>query len=448
MSKTYALQAEAREPAGKGAARSVRRDSKIPAVIYGDKKEPVSIMLDSNTLNLEYRKGHMFTNICTLSVAGADHQVLARDLQICPLKGVVLHADFLRVTPRTMIHVSVPVHVINEDMSPGLTLNKGLLNIGYHELEVICQATNIPEVIEIDLAGKNIGDSIHMQDLTLPEGTKPASNRNLDAGFHRRTAPYRGRGSRGGRGCSRCRCSGTSRQKITIRHGARCLFAFTAGAPVSCRRSCVLWLALTHVVMAAESRPDMWLIAGLGNPGGEYERHRHNIGFMATEALAAHYGLPQFRVKFNGLISEGRIGAQKVVLLKPQTFMNDSGLSVGQTAKFYKILPNHILALHDELDIPAGTVKVKQGGGHAGHNGLRSLDSHLGQQDYWRVRLGIGHPGGKAEVHNYVLGDFAKSELPQVEAMVKSVVAHIGLLLDGRGSAFTGKVVADMAPPV
>ena len=179
MSKTYALLAEAREPAGKGAARSVRREGKIPAVIYGDKKEPVSIMLDSNTLNLEYRKGHMFTNICTLSVGGADHQVLARDLQICPLKGVVEHADFLRITPRTMIHVSVPVHFINEDKAPGMILNKGVLHIGYHDLEVICQATNIPEVIEVDLSGKQIGDSIHLQDLKLPEGTKPASNRNL-----------------------------------------------------------------------------------------------------------------------------------------------------------------------------------------------------------------------------------------------------------------------------
>lgn len=179
MSKNYALQAEAREPAGKGAARSVRRAGKIPAVIYGDKKDPVSITLDSNTLNLEYRKGHMFTNVCTLSVGGADHQVLARDLQICPLKGTVEHADFLRVTPRTMIHVSVPVHFINEDQCPGLTLNKGVLHIGYHDLEIVCQAVNIPEVIEVDLAGRNIGDAIHINDLKLPEGAKPASTRNL-----------------------------------------------------------------------------------------------------------------------------------------------------------------------------------------------------------------------------------------------------------------------------
>ncbi len=179
MSKTYKLTAEAREPGGKGAARQLRRDNKVPAVIYGDHKEPVSIILSSKDINLEYNKGHMFTNICNLAVAGADHLVLARDVQLDPVRDVVLHVDFLRVTPRTMIHVKVPVHFINEEDCPGLTMNKGVLNIGYHDLEIVCQATNIPEAIEVDLTGKDIDDSIHIQDLKLPEGVKPASSRNL-----------------------------------------------------------------------------------------------------------------------------------------------------------------------------------------------------------------------------------------------------------------------------
>lgn len=188
----------------------------------------------------------------------------------------------------------------------------------------------------------------------------------------------------------------------------------------------------------------MWLVVGLGNPGEKYRTNRHNIGFMAADAIAEAYGFPAFRAKFQGALSEGRIGAQKVVLLKPQTYMNESGLSVVQAAKFYKILPNRIVALHDELDVAAGKLKVKQGGGHAGHNGLRSLDSHLGQQDYWRVRLGIGHPGDKDKVHGHVLSDFAKSEAGWVAAMTKAVAAHIGVLLDGKDNLFANKVAADM----
>jgi large subunit ribosomal protein L25 len=179
MSKTYALKAEVREPAGKGAARSHRRNNKVPAVIYGDNKEPVSIILENKDINLEYRKGHMSTNLCNLSVGGADLLVLARDVQLDPVKDFVLHVDFLRVTPRTMIHVQVPLHFINQDKSLGLTQNKGVLNIGYHDLEIVCQATNIPESIEVDLAGKDIDDAIHINDLKLPEGAKPASGRNL-----------------------------------------------------------------------------------------------------------------------------------------------------------------------------------------------------------------------------------------------------------------------------
>jgi large subunit ribosomal protein L25 len=179
MSKTYSLKADQREAGGKGAARAVRRDHKVPAVIYGDKKEPVSIALSSKDINLEYNKGHMFTNICNLNVGGTDHLVLARDVQLDPVRDVVLHVDFLRVTPRTMIHVKVPVHYINEEDCPGLTINKGVLNVGYHDLEIVCQATSIPEAIEVDLSGKDIGDSVHIQDLKLPAGVKPASNRNL-----------------------------------------------------------------------------------------------------------------------------------------------------------------------------------------------------------------------------------------------------------------------------
>ncbi len=179
MSKTYALKAETRNGTGKGAARAARRENKVPAVIYGDKKEPVSIVLPAKEINLEYRKGHMYTNLCNLGVDGKDHLVLARDVQVDPIKETVLHVDFLRVTAKTNIHVRVPVHFLNEDKCPGLTMHKGVLNIAHHEIEMICQATNIPEAIEIDLAGKEIGDAIHAQDVKFPAGAKPADTRNF-----------------------------------------------------------------------------------------------------------------------------------------------------------------------------------------------------------------------------------------------------------------------------
>lgn len=188
----------------------------------------------------------------------------------------------------------------------------------------------------------------------------------------------------------------------------------------------------------------MWLLVGLGNPGDKYARHRHNIGFMAIDAIAAEYGFSSFRAKFQGLLSEGRIGDHKVALLKPQTYMNNSGMSVGKAAAFYKIDTARIVVFHDELALAPGKFRVKIGGGHAGHNGLRSVDSHLKSQDYFRVRMGIGHPGDKNRVSGYVLSDFAKADMDWVTAMNDGVARHVGLLLDGRENDFMSKVASNL----
>ena len=172
MSKNYALKAEARESVGKGAARSLRREGKTPAVIYGDKKEPVKITLDTNTVNVEYHKAHMFTTLCDLEVGSDNYLVLARDVQTHPVTDVVEHIDFLRVTKKTKIAVDVPVNFINEEQSPGLE-DKGILNVVRYAIEIRCSATNIPESIDVDLAGKEQGDSVNVSDATLPEGAKP-----------------------------------------------------------------------------------------------------------------------------------------------------------------------------------------------------------------------------------------------------------------------------------
>lgn len=173
MSKNYALKAEARECAGKGAARALRREDKVPAVIYGDGKEPVTIALPSKELNMQYNTGTMFTTLCDLQVEGGDkHLVLARDVQEHVIMGTVQHVDFLRVTPKTKIAVNVPVNFINEDKCPGL-INKGVMNVIRFEVELVCQATNIPDNIDVDMTPFEIGDSIKISDVKLPEGAKP-----------------------------------------------------------------------------------------------------------------------------------------------------------------------------------------------------------------------------------------------------------------------------------
>lgn len=187
----------------------------------------------------------------------------------------------------------------------------------------------------------------------------------------------------------------------------------------------------------------MLLFVGLGNTGKAFAGHRHNAGFMAVDAIAHAYRAPAFRSRFQGLASEIVIEGERVILLKPQTYMNESGRSAGEAARFYKIDLSHIVVFHDELDLPPGKVRVKRGGGNAGHNGLRSLTDHLGN-DYRRVRIGIGHPGDRALVHGYVLSDFGKDELPWVQALSCAVSAHAGLLAKGKDEEFQRKVHLDM----
>lgn len=190
----------------------------------------------------------------------------------------------------------------------------------------------------------------------------------------------------------------------------------------------------------------MWFLVGLGNPGDQYSRNRHNIGFMVIDAIAEKYAFPPFRAKFQGLLSEGRIAGQKVALFKPQTYMNNSGQAVKAAEKFFKLETGRIVVFHDELDLPPGKVRTKQGGGHAGHNGLRSLDAHLGTPDYWRVRMGIGHPGDRGRVHGYVLKDFAKAEEGWLRDLLDACAAHVDFVLKDDMNGFMSKVALAVRP--
>lgn len=183
----------------------------------------------------------------------------------------------------------------------------------------------------------------------------------------------------------------------------------------------------------------MHLIVGLGNPGKEYEATRHNIGFMAVDRLAEENRFPSFSSKHKALCAKGELAGKPCLLMKPQTFMNLSGNAVGEAARFYQIPLAHIIVLHDELDLPSAKLRVKTGGGAGGHNGLKSIDQHLGQ-DYVRVRLGIGHPGGRADVSNYVLSPFSKTEWKLQEPFINAVAEAFHFLLEGAPDKFMNRV--------
>ncbi|MEX0351459.1 MAG: aminoacyl-tRNA hydrolase [Paracoccaceae bacterium] len=190
----------------------------------------------------------------------------------------------------------------------------------------------------------------------------------------------------------------------------------------------------------------MKLFVGLGNPGGKYARHRHNIGFMALDQIAADHGFGPWKSKFQGQIAEGRLGGEKILLLKPETFMNRSGQSVGEAMRFYKLKSTDVTVFHDELDLAPGKVRVKAGGGHAGHNGLRSIHDHIGAA-YDRVRLGIGHPGRKELVSGYVLHDFAKADESWLDDVLRGVSDGAAQLAAGDGGRFMNAVALRTAPP-
>jgi len=190
----------------------------------------------------------------------------------------------------------------------------------------------------------------------------------------------------------------------------------------------------------------MLLLVGLGNPGPGYAKHRHNIGYMALDAIAGHFGFGPFRAKFQGRAAEGEIAGHRVLALKPETFMNESGRAVAAAARYHKIPPEDVIVLHDEIDLACGKVRVKRGGGHAGHNGLRSIHAHLGP-DYARVRLGIGHPGDKDKVTGHVLRNFAKADTAWVAPLLDALGEHAALLVEGRDSDFMSKVAQAVSPP-
>jgi PTH1 family peptidyl-tRNA hydrolase len=188
------------------------------------------------------------------------------------------------------------------------------------------------------------------------------------------------------------------------------------------------------------------LFVGLGNPGSDYAKNRHNIGFMAVDEIVHRYSFAPFRSKFQGQLCEGKIAGQKVLILKPTTYMNESGKAVQAAMAFYKLPIQDIIVFHDEMDLVAGKIRMKTGGGHAGHNGVRSIQSHIGS-GFQRVRLGVGHPGDKEKVVGHVLNDFSKADQQWLDKMIEAIGENADLLIKGEDSGFMSKVSLALNPP-
>lgn len=190
----------------------------------------------------------------------------------------------------------------------------------------------------------------------------------------------------------------------------------------------------------------MLLVVGLGNPGAKYAYNRHNIGFLAVDDIVHRHNFSPWRERFSALMAEGRLGAEKAIVLKPMTFMNRSGQAVGEAMRFFKLSPADVIVIHDELDIPPGRVKVKRGGGSGGHNGLKDIDAHIGR-DYLRLRLGIGHPGHRDKVTGYVLSDFSRADEQWLDPLIEAVADLAPLLPEGDGAKFTTALALRYRPP-
>ncbi|HEY9536975.1 MAG TPA: aminoacyl-tRNA hydrolase [Kiloniellaceae bacterium] len=190
----------------------------------------------------------------------------------------------------------------------------------------------------------------------------------------------------------------------------------------------------------------MLLLAGLGNPGPRYANNRHNIGFMAVDEVVRRHSFSSWRSRFQADCAEGTLAGEKVLALKPQTYMNESGRAVGEALRFHKLAPEQVIVLYDEIDLAPGKVRVKQGGGTGGHNGIRSLEAHIGKE-FWRVRLGVGHPGHKDLVHGHVLSDFAKADKAWLEKLLDAVADAVPLLASGDAARFMSRVAEALNPP-
>ena len=370
------LDLASRAAEGSRSARRLRRTGQVPGVIYGGGDEPQLFTVDGRILRNTLAHSGAILEV-TLD-GGAANPVLVKDIQRHPVRGEAVHVDLLRVDMKVAIQTTVTLELHGADVAPGV-VEGGVLSQGVVELNIEALPGDIPDSIPFDVSTLQINDTATLGQLTAPAGVTllddprdgPRDGHPADGGARRGGDRDRDRGRRRGRGR---RGRGRGRHRRGGRVGLRRVLKLFSSAPVD------------------------WLVVGLGNPGSRYDGTPHNVGFQVADALIARWDLPKPKKKFAGELSEGRTGpgGPRVALLKPQTYMNEAGRSVGPARGSFKLGLDRVLVIHDEIDLPFGDIRARLGGGLAGHNGLKSLKRELGSADFHRVRVGrraAGHDG-------------------------------------------------------
>ena len=369
------IAAETRTEFGKGPARRTRREGRVPAVLYGHGTETRHLSLPGHDLMLALKTPNVLLYLDGLKKGS--EIALPKAVQRDPVRGFIEHVDLILVRRGEKVTVEIPVRVTGE-IAPG----DGMINQQLVQIPLEAEATNIPQGIDVDVDGMEIGQAVHASDLKLPPGVSlQVEPETLVLAVIART---------------------TAEQPEEEAEGE------VPEAPEAVANE-----ARRQRRGAGRLTSERWIIAGLGNPGPEYAGNRHNVGHMVTALLAERACGPGARFKphrSGNDLAEGRLAGVPVTLAWPRSYMNLSGRPVAALAAFYKIPPERLVVVHDELDIPFGSLRLKLGGGDNGHNGLRSITQALGTRDYYRVRFGIGRPPGRMDPAAFVLRDFTAAE--------------------------------------
>jgi large subunit ribosomal protein L25 len=401
-----------RNTEGRGASRRMRRAGKAPGIVYGGTVAPTPIELDHNALFHALRGEAFHSSILTMKLDGGSSKVLLRDVQMHPFRNEILHVDFQRVDENKKIHMKVPLHFVNGEQSPAVKLSAAIISHVTTDLDIACLPKDLPGFIEIDLSALEVGHALHVSSVKLPPGCdgrdprqdgsrrrggdrprarKSKPKRNLPQPRKPQLLPRRRRKAKPRppttRVATRAATRRTTRRKSrrTTRRSNRRLRPHREAGPRNLRGPSFLRGGIRPVFAKPIMQTPIRLVAGLGNPGRGYAGTRHNAGFWFVDELAGRLNATfAAEAKFGGDLAKAGV----LRLVKPMTFMNLSGRAVAAAARFFGVQPAEILVVHDELDLLPGKAKMKFGGGHAGHNGLRDIQSQLGSADFWRLRIG------------------------------------------------------------
>ena len=395
MSDVSRLKATVRTEFGKGAARRTRRDGNVPAVLYGHQTDPQHLALNAQAFAAVLRESGGTNAVLTLDIEGKEQLALTKSVVVHPIRRYIEHADLLVIKRGEKVIVDVPVVVVG-DAAPGSVVTQEA-----NDLSIEADAMSIPEQIEVSVEGAEIGTQFLAGELTLPAGsTLQTDPETLVVNV---VAP-------------------AMEEEPEAAEAAEAGEAEAPAARGRIQRELIRSLAMAESGAA--------LVVGLGNPGPQYERTRHNVGFMVADVLAERVGGRFSTHKKTGSdLLTARLDGRQVLLAKPRTYMNESGRPVAGLARFFSVGVDDVVVIHDDIDLDFGVVRLKQGGGEGGHNGLRSISSALTSKEYLRVRVGVGRPPGRMDAAAYVLKPFSAAERKELPLVCSEAADAVELLL-------------------